>query len=220
MFGTQQNTDFIFSTVNHREQNPATMSTIHSMQSSMQFGPEWMRAKPVKPHAPSPPPPASAPAAGASSYSALVSPAPPPPAEKDESQPFRYSREEMLKIYRDGGGKGGLGLEVERYEGIVREAGSDPVGLREMGESEKKVRDPVLCTVRFFSIFSPRVVPLAFRWLFEFGAASTPIHRLYVPSVHPDRRTPKAPAQHIVRHRQSHAGEIRWSKHATARELR
>ncbi|KAJ7022069.1 hypothetical protein C8F04DRAFT_1139338 [Mycena alexandri] len=116
------------------------MSTIHSMQSSMQFGPEWMRAKPVKPHAPSPPPPpANAPAAGASSYSALVSPAPPPPAEKDDSQPFRYSREEMLKIYRDGGGKGGLGLEVERYEGIVREAGSDPVGLREMGESEKKL---------------------------------------------------------------------------------
>ncbi|KAJ7169427.1 hypothetical protein C8R46DRAFT_1264215 [Mycena filopes] len=116
------------------------MSTIHSMQSSMQFGPEWMRAKPAKPHAPSPPPPAaSTPAAGASSYSALVSPAPPPPAEKDDSQPFRYSREEMLKIYRDGGGKGGLGLEVERYEGIVREAGGDPVGLREMGDSEKKL---------------------------------------------------------------------------------
>ncbi|KAJ7176730.1 hypothetical protein C8R46DRAFT_1213311 [Mycena filopes] len=106
----------------------------------MQFDLEWMRAKPAKPHAPSPPPPpTSAPAAGASSYSALVSPAPPPPAEKDDSQPFRYSREEMLKIYRDGGGKGGLGLEVERYEGIVREAGGDPVGLREMGDSEKKL---------------------------------------------------------------------------------
>jgi PERQ amino acid-rich with GYF domain-containing protein len=56
----------------------------------------------------------------------------------------------MLKIYRDGGGKGGLGLEVERYEGIVREVGSDPVGLREMGENEKKVRDGANSTVRFF----------------------------------------------------------------------
>ncbi|KAJ6604179.1 hypothetical protein DFH09DRAFT_300736 [Mycena vulgaris] len=117
------------------------MSTIHSMQSSMQFGPEWMRAKPAKPHGPSPPPPpATAPAAGASSYSALVSPAPPPPTEKrDETHPFRYSRDEMLKIYRDGGGKGGLGLEVERWDGIVREVGSEPVGLREMGENEKKL---------------------------------------------------------------------------------
>ncbi|KAJ7693585.1 hypothetical protein B0H17DRAFT_489140 [Mycena rosella] len=115
------------------------MSTTHS--SSMQFGPEWMRAKPVKPHGPSPPPPpTTAPAAGASSYSALVSPAPPPPTEKrDETHPFRYSRDEMLKIYRDGGGKGGLGLEVERWEGIVREVGSEPVGLREMGENEKKL---------------------------------------------------------------------------------
>ncbi|KAJ7139677.1 hypothetical protein C8R44DRAFT_309565 [Mycena epipterygia] len=108
---------------------------------SMHFGPEWMRAKPAKPHGPSPPPPtATAPAAGASSYSALVSPAPPPPTEKrDEAHPFRYSRDEMLKIYRDGGGKGGLGLEVERWDGIVREVGSEPVGLREMGENEKKL---------------------------------------------------------------------------------
>ncbi|KAJ7655269.1 hypothetical protein DFH06DRAFT_496661 [Mycena polygramma] len=116
------------------------MSTVHSIQSSMQFGPEWMRAKPAKPHGPSPPPPPTAPAAGASSYSALVSPAPPPaPEKRDDAHPFRYSREDMLKIYRDGGGKGGLGLEVERYEGIVREAASDPVGLREMGENEKKL---------------------------------------------------------------------------------
>ncbi|KAK7064621.1 GYF domain-containing protein [Favolaschia claudopus] len=118
-----------------------TMSTLHSIQSStMQFGPEWMRAKPAKPLGPSPPPPTAAPAAGASSYSALVSPAPPPPTDKrDETHPFRYSRDEMLKIYRDGGGKGGLGLEVERYEGIVREAANDPVGLRDMSDSEKKL---------------------------------------------------------------------------------
>ncbi|KAJ6626887.1 hypothetical protein B0H10DRAFT_463165 [Mycena sp. CBHHK59/15] len=111
------------------------------MSTKMHFGPEWMRAKPSsKPHPPSPPPVATAPA-GASSYSALVSPAPPPAPEKrdDETHPFRYSRDEMLKIYRDGGGKGGLGLEVERWEGIVKEVASEPVGLREMGENEKKL---------------------------------------------------------------------------------
>ncbi|KAJ7293786.1 hypothetical protein C8J57DRAFT_1269996 [Mycena rebaudengoi] len=112
------------------------------MSSAMHFGPEWMRKQPAsKPNAPgpSPPPPATAPA-GASSYSALVSPAPAPaPENRDEAHPFRYSRDDMLKIYRDGGGKGGLGLEVERWEGIVRDVGSEPVGLREMGENEKKL---------------------------------------------------------------------------------
>ncbi|KAJ7225976.1 hypothetical protein GGX14DRAFT_642192, partial [Mycena pura] len=117
------------------------------MQSStMQFGPEWMRVKPAKPHGPSPPPlAATAPVVGASSYSALVSQAPPPPTEKrDETHPFRYSREDMLKIYREGGGKG-LGLEVERHEGIVREVASEPAGLREINENEKKVRDHTNC---------------------------------------------------------------------------
>ena len=27
----------------------------------------------------------------------------------------------MLRIYKEGGGRGGLGLEVERWEGVVRE---------------------------------------------------------------------------------------------------
>lgn len=65
-----------------------------------------------------------------------------PPTEtekRDETHPFRYSKEEMLRIYKEGGGKGGLGLEVERWEGVVRENGSDPVGLREIGDGEKKV---------------------------------------------------------------------------------
>jgi len=46
----------------------------------------------------------------------------------------------MLRIYKEGGGRGGLGLEVERWEGIVHEVGSEPIGLREMGDAEKKVR--------------------------------------------------------------------------------
>ncbi|KAF7306543.1 GYF domain-containing protein [Mycena indigotica] len=117
------------------------MST-HTMQSStMQFGPEWMRVKqPAKtPQGPSPPPPTGN-AASASSYSALVSPSPAPPVEKrDETHPFRYTRDEMLKIYRDGGGKASLGLEVERHEGIVRDVGTEPVTLKEMSDSEKKL---------------------------------------------------------------------------------
>ena len=45
----------------------------------------------------------------------------------------------MLRIYKEGGGRGGLGLEVERWEGIVREVGSDPVCMKDLSESEKKV---------------------------------------------------------------------------------
>lgn len=45
----------------------------------------------------------------------------------------------MLRIYKEGGGRGSLGLEVERWDGVVREVGSEPVGLRDMGDAEKKV---------------------------------------------------------------------------------
>ncbi|KAF5377312.1 hypothetical protein D9615_006351 [Tricholomella constricta] len=109
---------------------------------TMHFGPEWMRTKHQTPTRSQPPPspPPTAPTSGASTYSALVSPAPPQQSEKrDEVHPFRYSKEELLRIYREGGGKGGLGLEVERWEGVVREVGSEPVGLREMGDAEKKL---------------------------------------------------------------------------------
>jgi PERQ amino acid-rich with GYF domain-containing protein len=49
----------------------------------------------------------------------------------------------MLRIYKEGGGRCGLGIEVERWEGVVREVGTDPIGLREMDESEKKVRSTI-----------------------------------------------------------------------------
>jgi hypothetical protein len=54
----------------------------------------------------------------------------------------------MLRIYKEGGGKGSLGLEVERWEGVVREVGSEPIGPREMGDVEKKVSRHLLyfCT--------------------------------------------------------------------------
>ncbi|TFK76721.1 hypothetical protein BDN72DRAFT_884418 [Pluteus cervinus] len=110
---------------------------------TMHFGPEWMRAKPQPQsraqHPPSPPPTAPS-ASGASTYSATVSSAPPTQPEKhDETHPFRYTKEDLLRIYREGGGKGGLGLEVERWEGVVREIGSEPIGLREITETEKKL---------------------------------------------------------------------------------
>ncbi|KAJ7596763.1 hypothetical protein C8J56DRAFT_1021249 [Mycena floridula] len=111
---------------------------------TMHFGPEWMRNKQQSssrmPHPPSPPPTTGpAPPSGASTYSALVSPVGPQLEQRDEAHPFRYSKEEMLRIYKENTGKGGLGLEVERWEGVVREVGSEPVGLREMGEDEKKL---------------------------------------------------------------------------------
>ncbi|KAI0367506.1 hypothetical protein BV20DRAFT_970473 [Pilatotrama ljubarskyi] len=108
---------------------------------TMHFGPEWMRTKQgsARP-APSPPLTASPAPPGGSTYSALVTPAThPPPEGRDDAHPFRYSKEEMLRIYKEGGGRGGLGLEVERWEGIVREIGYEPVGLKEMSEAEKKL---------------------------------------------------------------------------------
>ena len=111
----------------------------------MQFGPEWMRTK-HQPLArsqlpPSPPPSNPTSASGLSTYSALVSATPPVATESsDEVHPFRYSKDELLRVYQDGGGKGGLGLEVERWEGVIREACAEPAALREMNEVEKKVR--------------------------------------------------------------------------------
>lgn len=115
----------------------------------MHFGPEWMRKGPSRAN---PSPPLATPAIiAASTYSALVAPASHQPPEKpDPSNPFRYSKDDMIRIYKEGGGKGGLGLEVERWEGIVREVGSDPISLKEMTEAEKKVcTTAVLCFAAF-----------------------------------------------------------------------
>ncbi|KAI0719107.1 hypothetical protein C8T65DRAFT_706478 [Cerioporus squamosus] len=98
---------------------------------TMHFGPEWMRTKGSSRPAPSPPLTTSPAPPGNSTYSALEG--------RDDAHPFRYSKEEMLRIYKEGGGRGGLGLEVERWEGIVREVGYDPIGLKEMGDAEKKL---------------------------------------------------------------------------------
>lgn len=113
------------------------------MSSALHFGPEWMRkprsSQTLAERPPSPSQDTVPAAPGTSTYSALVTPAAAlQPERRDDSRPFRYSREELLRIYKEGGGRGGLGLEVERWEGIVRETGSDPVAFKDMDEMEKK----------------------------------------------------------------------------------
>lgn len=75
-------------------------------------------------------------------YSSLLTPSSPAPDASrpdDEAHPFRYSKDQMLKIYKDGGGRGALNLEVERWPGVVREVGGEPIGMKEWSVEEKKV---------------------------------------------------------------------------------
>ena len=77
---------------------------------------------------------------GATSYSALVTPhVPPVQGKRDIAHPFKYSRDEMLQIYRDLAGCSELPIEVERWEGVVREISGEPVSLSEFTEMERKV---------------------------------------------------------------------------------
>ncbi|VDC01957.1 unnamed protein product [Peniophora sp. CBMAI 1063] len=93
---------------------------------TMMFGPEWMRTKST-PRTANPPSPPQTPGT---------------PAEKAGEAPlnaYAYSKDEMLRIYKEGGGRGGLGLEVERWEGVVRQVGSEPAALKEPTEAERKL---------------------------------------------------------------------------------
>lgn len=136
------------------------------MTTTMHFGPEWMRTKQstsLRPQTgPSPPLPttpsgipASASAstgasAGAASYSALLTPPPPPnQAKRDVTHPFKYSKEEMLQIYKESRAGGPLPIEVERWEGVVREEAVDPASTREFSETEKKVSYSSVCSQLF-----------------------------------------------------------------------
>lgn len=147
----------------------------------MHFGPEWMRAKPHTParqqqqQPPSPPPQPISPTQQLtpSTYSALVAPISQEPDKRDESHPFRYTKEEMLRIYKEGGGKGGLNLEVERWEGIVRDVGNEPAGLREMSDTEKKVGQ--CASVAFFASFT-HTRHLAVRRTSQFRNSSTSVN--------------------------------------------
>lgn len=58
--------------------------------------------------------------------------------------PFRYSRDQLVSVWRNGttghGGPGwSLGIEVERYEGIVLDFEGIPACARELTDAEQKV---------------------------------------------------------------------------------
>ena len=122
----------------------------------MHFGPEWMRTKhqplPRSQHPPSPPPAnGTHPGVGLTTLLSGNS------TKDDGTHPFRYSKEELVRIYQEGGGKGPLGQDVERWEGVVRSVGADPITMREMSEAEKKV----------FGIGFLLVSPVAYSCIFQ-----------------------------------------------------
>ena len=138
----------------------------------MHFGPEWMRKQPtptsrtsqtdfhpgsttaisgLNPTAPTPP-----------TYSASVTSGVVHSEKRDGSHTLRYSKEEMIRIYREGV-KTTLGPEVERWDGIVRGIGADPVGTKEISDVEKRVstlrcpssRHGAHNSLRSFNVLSP-----------------------------------------------------------------
>lgn len=134
-----------------RELPPCSNTFLDKMATTtMHFGPEWMRKQPtpasrssqtdfypgsttaissLNPSAPTP---------LTSSYSASVTSGVVHSEKRDGSNPLRYSREEMIRIYQEGVNTT-LGPEVERWDGIIREIGADPVGTKEMSDVEKRV---------------------------------------------------------------------------------
>jgi len=117
---------------------------------TMHFGPEWMRKQPtpasrssqtdfhpgsttaisgLNPTAPTPP---------TLSYSASVTSGAVHSEKRDGGHTLRYSKEEMIRVYREGV-KTTLGPEVECWDGIIREIGADPIGTKEMSDMEKRV---------------------------------------------------------------------------------
>ena len=86
----------------------------------------------------------------------------------DEAHPFRYSKEQMLQVWKDGGGRGALNLEVERWPGVVREAGGEPISLKEWSGEEKKV-----CVTVIIALIPPSLSSIpAFLELIEFLSCS------------------------------------------------
>jgi hypothetical protein len=100
-------------------------------------------------------------------YSSLLTPAPTTnPMSKlmsnpsTDTEPFRYSRDVFLSIWRAGtvanGGPGWrLGIEVERHDGVVIDTENPPACAKEMTEAEIKVTftshcNLVLSLIQFF----------------------------------------------------------------------
>lgn len=107
----------------------------------MHFGPEWMRKQPAaRTPAESGPTTNTAANLNASGYS-LLQTSGGNQENREEDRPFRYSKEELLQIYRDGGGSNALGADVERWDGVVRDVSMPPTAERDMTEGESKVRN-------------------------------------------------------------------------------
>ncbi|KZP00736.1 hypothetical protein CALVIDRAFT_210404 [Calocera viscosa TUFC12733] len=60
--------------------------------------------------------------------------------EEDGGRPFRYSKEQMVAVWRDGGGRGDLPIDVERWEGVTQEEGREPEAVRDWNDEERRVR--------------------------------------------------------------------------------
>ncbi|EJU00941.1 hypothetical protein DACRYDRAFT_22798, partial [Dacryopinax primogenitus] len=58
--------------------------------------------------------------------------------EEDGNRPFRYSKEQMVSVWRDGGGRGDLPIDVERWEGVTQEEGREPEAVREWNDEERR----------------------------------------------------------------------------------
>lgn len=115
--------------------------------SHMAFSPEWMRKTPlIKPGSQASEtqtPPSSIHTGNghqdATHSAGLVSIV---QKQVDTSHPdsiFRYTKEDMLDIYRQSKAKHPLSLEVKRWEGIIRAIAVEPSNVRGMTESESKV---------------------------------------------------------------------------------
>jgi PERQ amino acid-rich with GYF domain-containing protein len=142
--------------------------------STFSMTPEWMRRPtPAAENASFSPlisPPNTKP------YSSILQPSPSislhSPAlgtdDHDQINPFKYSKEQMLKVWRDGidgmSGPGAgftLGLEVERWPGVVRDLPDEPVGVRKMTPEEKRVR--MILSVRLLL----KLINIRFRFIFR-----------------------------------------------------
>jgi hypothetical protein len=185
----------------------------------MHFGPEWMRKQPtpasrssqtdfhpgsttaisgLNPTAPPPP---------ASSYSASVTFGAVHSENRDGGHTLRYSKEEMIRIYREGV-KATLGPEVERWDGIVKEIGADPAGTREMSDAEKRV-STLRCPSSLYEAHSSLRFSLAVLWATQFrDAEATVDQRLSGSSVNHRPRSTEIESRCVQRD-EPHAGEVR-----------
>ena len=46
----------------------------------------------------------------------------------------------MVSVWREGGGRGDLPIDVERWEGVTQEEGREPEAVRDWNDEERRVR--------------------------------------------------------------------------------